>query len=203
LIIIKHRRNTIKSLRTTPNKYGIEIDLRSDPAKKNIYLHHNPFKKGVKLSKWIQFYNHKLLILNVKEEGLEKKILSILKKKNVTNFFFHDQTYSSMLKFMKMTKVSIRWSAYEEIKKKNYLFKYIKWLWIDNFKFIKIPVNFYKFLKKKGVKICLVSPELVKKKRLFEIKKIISYFYKDNLFPDAICTKKPNLWLKNLQNKKL
>ena len=69
--------------------------------KKLIYLHHDPFKKGVKFEKWIKSFKHRLIVLNVKEEGLEKKIIDILKKNKVHNFFFHDQTFSSLLKNMK------------------------------------------------------------------------------------------------------
>ena len=103
MIIIKHRVNTIKEVKKIDNKFGIEIDLRSNKSK--IYLHHDPFKKGEEFSKWIKFYNHRLLILNVKEEGLEKKILSTLKKYKINNYFFHDQTFSSMLKNMKSAKM--------------------------------------------------------------------------------------------------
>ena len=73
----------------------------------------------------------------MKEEGLEKNILKILKKNKINNFFFHDQTFSSMLKNMSKTKVSIRYSDFEELKKIDKLFKKIKWLWIDNFNKLK------------------------------------------------------------------
>ena len=76
MIIIKHRINTIRNLNKTDKNFGVEIDLRSD--KKNIYLHHDPFKKGVLFKKWIKYYKHKIMVLNVKEEGLEKSILKIL-----------------------------------------------------------------------------------------------------------------------------
>ena len=79
MIIIKHRVNSISQIKKTPGKYGVEIDLRSD--KKSIYLQHDPFKKGVKFQKWIKYYRHNLLVLNVKEEGLENNIIKILKKK--------------------------------------------------------------------------------------------------------------------------
>ena len=193
MIIVKHRVNTSKELKKTSPKFGIEIDLRSD--KNQIYLHHDPFKKGEIFSRWIKNFKHKLIVLNVKEEGLEKKILHILKKNKVKNFFFHDQTFSSLLKNMGLTKVSIRYSEYEGLKKINKLFNSIKWLWVDNFSEIKIDKKFYAFIKKKGVKICIVSPELVKKKRVKEISKIIKYFQSNNLKIDAVCTKRPNLWL--------
>ena len=192
MIIIKHRINTIRNLNKTDKNFGVEIDLRSD--KKNIYLHHDPFKKGVLFKKWIKYYKHKIMVLNVKEEGLEKSILKILKKYRINNFFFHDQTFSTLLKNMSKTKVSVRYSEFENLKNIKYLFKKIKWIWIDNFSGIKLEKKFYSYLKRKKVKICLVSPELVKKSRISEVKKIILYLKKNNFTIDAVCTKKPDLW---------
>ena len=159
MIIIKHRVNSINNLKKTHSKYGVEIDLRSE--NKKIYLHHDPFKKGTLFSEWLKYYKHKLIVLNVKEEGLEKYILKILDRYKIKNFFFHDQTFSSLLKNSKKTKVSLRYSEYEELKNKEILFSNIKWLWLDNFRKAEISKNFYDFLKKKKAKICIVSPELV------------------------------------------
>ena len=150
MIIVKHRVNNSKDLIKLSKKYGVEIDLRSQ--KKEIYLHHEPFKKGEPFFKWIKNYNHKLIVLNVKEEGLEKNILKILKKNKIINFFFHDQTFSSMLKNMSKTKVSIRYSDFEELKKTDILFKKIKWLWVDNFNKLEIDKKLYKLLKRKKLK---------------------------------------------------
>ena len=163
MIIIKHRVNTSKELKKLSVNFGAEIDLRSN--NKDVYLHHDPFKKGELFSNWIKYFKHKLLVLNVKEEGLEQKIISILKKNNIRNFFFHDQTFSSLLKNMHKTNVSIRYSEFEDLKKIDKLFDSIKWVWLDNFNEIKINRKFYSFIKKKKVKICIVSPELVKKSR--------------------------------------
>jgi len=192
MIIINHRVNSIKKLKSIPFNFGVEIDLRSE--KNKIYLHHDPFKKGVSFEKWIKYYKHKIIVLNVKEEGLEKSILKILKKYRINNFFFHDQTFSTLLKNMSKTKVSVRYSEFEDLKNIKYLFKKIKWIWIDNFSGIKLEKKFYSYLKRKKVKICLVSPELVKKSRVSEVKKIILYLKKNNFTIDAVCTKKPDLW---------
>ena len=199
MIIIKHRVNTSIELKKISKNYGVEIDLRSNT--KDIYLHHNPFKKGELFYSWVKNFNHKLIVLNVKEEGLENKILKILKKNKITNFFFHDQTFSSLLKNKNKTKVSLRFSEYEDLKKTKELFNKIKWLWIDNFNEIKLKKKFYSFLKKKKVKICLVSPELVNKKRIKEIIPLISYLKKNKFNIDAVCTKKPDLWI-NFNSKK-
>jgi len=193
MIIVKHRINTSRELKKINVNFGVEIDLRS--KNKDIYLHHDPFKKGELFSNWIKSFKHRLIVLNVKEEGLEPKILSILKRNNVKNYFFHDQTFSTLIKNMHKTKVSVRYSEFEGLKKINKLFNSIKWIWIDNFTEIKINKKFYSFLKKKKVKICIVSPELVKKSRSKEIKKVISYLKKNKFKIDAVCTKNSNLWI--------
>ena len=73
MILINHRANSIKDLKKTNVNFGVEIDLRSD--KKKIYLHHDPYQRGVEFKEWLRYYKHKLIVLNVKEEGLENKIL--------------------------------------------------------------------------------------------------------------------------------
>ena len=132
----------------------------------------------------------------MKEEGLENEILIILKKYKIKNYFFHDQTFSSLLKNKHKTNVSLRFSEYEDIKKKNKLFNQIKWLWIDNFSTFRLEKKFYLFLKRYKVKICLVSPELVNKKRINEIKLILKYLRKNKYSIDAVCTKNPKHWIK-------
>ena len=199
MIFIKHRVNSISDLKKTNTDFGVEIDLRSE--KNNIYLHHDPFKKGESFERWIKKFKHRIIVLNVKEEGLEKKIIKILNKNKIKNFFFHDQTFSTMIKNMFKTKVSVRFSEYESLGKKDYLFKKIKWLWLDNFTEINLSQKFYKYLKRKQVKICLVSPELVEKGRESEIKKLVKNLKKNKFNVNAVCTKKPNLW-KNLMNEK-
>ena len=194
MLIIKHGINTSNKLKTVSKDFGVEIDLRS--YKNKIYLHHDPFKKGELFTTWIKSYKHKLIVLNVKEEGLENKILKILKKNKIKNYFFHDQTFSSLLKSKKKMNVSLRYSEYEDLKKTDELFDNIKWLWIDNFNEIKLKNKFYFFLKKKKVKICIISPELVNKNRLNEIKKLFLYFKQNNFFIDAVCTKNPEIWMK-------
>ena len=195
MLIIKHRVNTIKQLKNTSTLFGVEIDLRSD--QKDIYLHHEPFLKGVKFNQWIKHFKHKLIVLNVKEEGLEKKIIKILNKNNVNNYFFHDQTFSTLLKNMRNTKVSIRYSEYEEIKEKDKIFKYVKWVWLDHFTSFPLNLKFYKYLKKNKIKICIVSPELVSKKFSYKSKKLKEYILKKGFKIDAVCTKLPKIWRVN------
>ena len=195
MIIIKHRVNKINELKKTSKNYGVEIDLRSN--NKNIILNHDPYVNGEKFTKWIKVFKHKLIVLNVKEEGLENKIISILKKNRISNFFFHDQTFSSLLKNRNKTKVSLRYSEFESLKNCNFLFKHIKWIWIDHFNKFPLKKNFYRVLKMNNVKICIVSPELVNiklKKKISYLKKLLK---KEKINIDAVCTKFPELWINN------
>ena len=67
-LIICHRKNTVKELIKTPNKYGVEIDVRS--YKNKIILNHEPLRNGEIFENWLKNFNHQFLIVNVKEEGL-------------------------------------------------------------------------------------------------------------------------------------
>jgi hypothetical protein len=185
--------NTVKKLSAIAKEFGVEIDLRSQ--KNKIYLHHDPYKNGELFSKWVKSYNHKLIVLNVKEEGLETKIIKILKKANIKNYFFHDQSFSTLIKTSKFTKVSVRTSEYEKLSSTKTLFKKIKWIWVDHFTKFSLGKNLYKELKKNKIKICIVSPELINNKKIIKkikfIKKIIN---KNNFIINAVCTKNVNLW---------
>lgn len=192
MIIIKHRVNKINELKNTPIKYGVEIDLRS--SNKSIILHHDPYLDGDKFIKWIKKFKHRFLVLNVKEEGLEDKIIKILKKNKISNFFFHDQTFSTLLKNKNKTKVSIRYSEYEDLKNYNYLFKKIKWIWIDHFTKFPLKIDLYKLLKKNNVKICIVSPELVNPRYKNKIQNLQKKLSKNKMKIDAVCTKFPEIW---------
>lgn len=60
--------------------------------------------------------------------------------------------------------------------------------------------KFYNFLKKRKVKICLVSPELVKIKNKQKIRAIFKKLINKKIMPDAVCTKYPFVW-ENLKKK--
>ena len=77
-VIICHRINTTRQLLNTPKKYGVEIDIRT--FNNEIILHHDPLRKGEKFREWLKKFDHNFLILNIKEEGLEKYVITMLKK---------------------------------------------------------------------------------------------------------------------------
>ena len=82
-----HRINTINELKTIPKKHGIEIDLR-DNLNEEIYISHDPFKSGENFEEFLKHYAHSFIILNIKSERIEYKVLELLKKYNIVNYFF-------------------------------------------------------------------------------------------------------------------
>ena len=63
----------------TNTKYGVEVDIRSKGN--DLLIHHDPFVQGESFEAWIEKYQHGTLILNVKEEGLEKRLTEIMDSK--------------------------------------------------------------------------------------------------------------------------
>jgi len=185
MILISHRVNTIKQLKSTNKKFGIEIDLRD--RNNHIEIVHDPFLKGENLEKYLKFFDHKFLICNIKSERIENQVIKILKKYSIKNFFFLDSSFPMIyhLKKKQFNKIAIRYSIYEDFPKKNFD-KNFKWVWFDTF--AKLPsILELKKVRKKNKKICLVSPELygVKIKK----KKIQNFINKNKFYIDMVCTK--------------
>jgi len=76
-----HRINTIRELLTIPIEYGIELDLR-DNINGNIHISHDPFIEGELFDEFLEYYNHSFIILNIKSERIEWKVLELLEKYN-------------------------------------------------------------------------------------------------------------------------
>lgn len=194
MIKIIHRVNEINHLKKIPNIYGLEIDIRSQ--KNELILHHDPFKQGTLFKKWLKYYDHKFLILNVKEEGLETKILNLMKKFKIRNFFFLDQSIPFLIKTMKLPekRCAIRISEYESIETVLNFKNKIKWIWVDCFTKLPINIKQFKLLKKANFKLCLVSPELQGVKNKVKINKFKNNIKILNMHFDAVCTKYEKIW---------
>ena len=76
---ISHRVNTREELGKIPSEYGVELDLRDD-LNGRIYIQHNPFEPGEDFEEYLKAYHHGTMILNVKSERIEHKILELLSK---------------------------------------------------------------------------------------------------------------------------
>ena len=86
MLKIYHRINSNYKLSKIDEKYGVEIDIRS--FKESLIVGHEPFKKNIFLSNYLKNFKNRFIIFNVKEEGIEKKIFNLIKKKKIKIFFF-------------------------------------------------------------------------------------------------------------------
>ena len=194
MIIVHHRRNEVAQLASVPVEEGVEIDIRSHGN--DLIIQHDPFLPGELLSDWLAHYSHRLLILNVKEEGLEPRCLELMKDFNIDNFFFLDQTFPFLIKtaLLGEKRCAARVSEYESIETALSLNAMVEWLWIDTF--TRFPLNAKELgeLLKIGYKLCVVSPELLGRDGKKGIKEFRSYFEGERVSIDAVCTKLPELW---------
>ena len=193
MIICCHRINTIRELKNIPQNYGVEIDINI--FGKKLCLSHDPGVKGELLDTFFSYYKHRFVILNVKSEGLEKKVFKILNKYKVKNFFFLDSSFPFIYKLSKiLTKnFAIRISDYENINTALNMKNKVNWVWLDCFKNYSFSINDLNKLKRNNFKLCLVFPDLhgreVRKKDINFFKKL----KKNNLSIDLICIKHKNL----------
>ena len=97
MILIAHRRNTLEQLAATPVELGVEVDIRSQGSK--LVIHHDPFVVDAPdFEEWIAAYRHGTLILNVKEEGLEDRLLALMAERGIEDFFFLDQSFPFLIR---------------------------------------------------------------------------------------------------------
>lgn len=190
MLKIAHRINTIEQLKKVPKNQGIELDLRYED--KNIILQHEPFETGELFTDFLKFYRHQLIILNVKSEGIESKILEILNQHQIKNYFFLDLSLPFLVKYAREGEknIAIRFSEFEPLEFVLSFAGLLDWIWVDCF--TKMPLNESNYaILKKHFKICLVSPELQNhpKENILTYKKQLKNFQ-----IDAVCTKFPELW---------
>lgn len=192
--IILHRRNTFSELLATDSKYGVEVDIRSEGDR--LIIHHDPCVDGESFDKWISAYRHGTLILNVKEEGLESRLIALMQFKVITDYFFLDQSFPFLVKWSKAGehRCAVRVSEFESIETALTLAGQVDWVWVDCFTHFPLSEQDARRLKEAGFKLCLVSPELQGRDANVEIPQLASLLKERNIMADAVCTKRPDLW---------
>lgn len=192
--IIAHRKNTIADLSQTPTQFGIEVDIRS--WEKELTIHHDPFTQGEDFKEWLKHYQHQILILNVKEEGLEAQLIELMKEHNISNYFFLDQSFPFLVKWAKLgeKRLAVRVSEYESINTALSLKDKVDWIWVDCFTHFPLSLEEAKQLKQANFKLCLVSPELQGRNAESEIPALKELLGTLGISVDAVCTKRPDLW---------
>lgn len=192
--LIAHRRNTLAELRATPIEYGVEVDIRS--VGERLIIHHDPFVDGEDFIAWLAHYRHGTLILNVKEEGLEQRLLNLMAEQGIGDFFFLDQSFPFLIKTARQgeRRCAVRVSEFESIETVLTLAGMIDWVWVDCFSRFPLTGAEAGKLQALGFRLCLVSPELQGRNGAQEIPEMRAFLRQEGISADAVCTKLPALW---------
>ena len=84
MIKIIHRVNTIDELKKIDKSYGVEVDIRAYGEK--LIVNHSSFENGPELSEWLSICGDRLVILNIKEEGIEGRVRDMAFQFGIKNF---------------------------------------------------------------------------------------------------------------------
>lgn len=174
--------------------FGTETDIRDLDG--DLVISHDPPKSGIEYVTVEDFFKiYKLLgdglqlALNIKSDGLQKKLMQLISEYNITNYFVFDMSIPDTLGFLNCkSKVFTRQSEYEITPALYYEADGI-WIdefyrhWIDN-DVIQQHLNFDK-------KICIVSPELHKRDFILEWNNYKNIFVKDTENKIFLCTDLP------------
>ncbi|QCO19915.1 hypothetical protein D3869_32235 (plasmid) [Azospirillum brasilense] len=191
--IIRHRRNTLAELQATPTELGVEVDIRSQGTE--LVIHHDPFVAGEPFEAWIAAYRHGTLILNVKEEGLETRLLALMERHGITDFFFLDQSFPFLVKTANQgeRRCAVRVSEFESVDTALTLAGRIEWVWVDCFTRFPLDAAQAARLQDAGLKLCLVSPELQGRGTagIADMRRLLE---REGIVAEAVCTKEPEAW---------
>lgn len=189
---IAHRVNKTEELDKLSVEYGAELDLR-DGLNGRIYIQHNPFEPGEDFEDYIKHYHHGTMILNIKSERIELKILDLLEKYKIKDYFFLDSSFPMIFLLSEKGEhnIALRLSEYEGMDTIRHMAGRVNWIWVDCFTKIPIGKNELEELKSMGYKTCFVSPELQGRDK--EIEEYKNYLRSQGMQFDAICTKSYNI----------
>ena len=183
MIIIKHRVNSIKEINP---KFGLEIDIHNY-NNKLVLAHDHPNEQSIKLEDFITHIpKNSLLAINIKNEEVEAELKIILSRSKTTNYFTFDWPVTSLHNAINHDlNCAFRLSEYEKDIVPN-----CPWVWLDSFNGIWYDADFLISLKKSGIKLAIVSPELHNREAdISKVKNIVNA-----VKVDAMCTDIPEFW---------
>ena len=140
--VIVHRVNTIQGLKGIDKNFGTEIDIRSNGSE--LILNHEPFQGGENLINYLDEYQHGTIILNIKEAGIEKNVLYLIRQRpHIANYFLLDVEFPYLYQASRQGErsMAIRFSEDECIDTVEKYAGLVDWVWIDTITQLPISVT--------------------------------------------------------------
>ena len=164
--IFIHRVNTLEKLAEVPTKYGLEIDIRGFGGK--LLLNHDPVDVNQDYDELEQFLiaakDHAGIILNVKEAGYEQRVLDLVEKYGIADYFLLDVEFPYLYaatRKLGVRDIAVRYSEAEPIEAVEAQMvagnPLLDWVWIDTN--TTLPLDADTVHRLRSFKTCLVCPE--------------------------------------------
>ena len=187
--LVSHRVNTIAELRKLPKEFGVEIDVRVGRDK--LVLHHDPFQEGELLEQYLAEYEHGLLVVNIKETGIEDSVLDIVRKHGISDCFLLDVEFPYLYKASQRGEkaLAVRYSEVEGLDTVKQFEGLVDWAWIDVN--TSLPLDGKSVTMLSRFRNCLVSPDLWDRPQ--DIPNYIQQMNDLAFRPDAVVAKRANL----------
>ena len=184
---IAHRINTLRELEGLRTDVGVELDLRD--AGDRLILRHDPFGDGEGFREYLERYRHGTMILNIKSERIEHRVLELVREYGIERYFFLDSSFPMiwLLSQEGETNSAVRFSEFESIETVLAMEGRARWVWIDCFTRLPVDGKSAARLKAAGFKLCLVSPELQGQPEKLEPYK--AFLDAEGVELDAVCSK--------------
>jgi glycerophosphoryl diester phosphodiesterase len=144
--------------------FGTETDIR-DYNGKLVISHDMADESCISVKKFFEIYksfnNDLPLALNIKADGLQKKLKELIEKFEIKNYFVFDMSVPDGLVYLKYgLNIFTRQSEYE--KEPSFYDKAVG-VWLDEFHTHWIDEKIIEFHLKNNKQMCIVSPDLHKR----------------------------------------
>lgn len=157
MVYVIHRVNTRARLRSVEPAFGVEIDIRAEGS--SLILNHEPFAGGESFVDFLDEYRHRLLVLNIKEAGIEEEVLRLVRARNAGDHFLLDVEFPYIYRASRAGEraIAMRYSEDESMDTVQRYAGRVDWVWIDTN--TQLPLDSRIVGQLTPFKTCLVCPE--------------------------------------------
>src|SRR5205823_11898011 len=120
---------------------------------------HDAFTAGEDFDRWLDRFAHGLLVLNVKEAGIESEVLRRVRTRGISRCFLLDVEFPYLYRASRAGEraIAVRYSEDEPIELVERYRARVDWVWIDTI--TRLPLDARTVRALHGLKTCLVCPE--------------------------------------------